>query len=475
MNIIGRYEEIEQMNGLLKTKRSDFLAVYGRRRVGKTYLIREFYKQHIIFDCSGLHEKNISQQLENFWHSLAEVGGTTKQSYPKTWLQAFELLKKYIKQKKDKRKKVIFLDEIAWFETPKSGFLAALDNFWNQFCSKRSDIILIICGSAASWIIEKILNNRGGLHNRVTSHIQLMPFTLQETKEFLEKSNVKLTLKDITTLYMSIGGVPYYLRDIKPGRSVPQILDDLFFKAQAKLKNEFDNLYASLFKNSHLHVTIIKALASKNKGLTRGEILASTKLASGGGFSLLLKELVACGFVQIIYPINHGKEDALYRLVDEYSIFYFKFLHKKKTNGSWLQLSNTAAYKTWTGYAFENCCFKHVLQIKKALGINGIISNEYSWAQKGSKAQQGVQIDFIIDRNDNCINLLELKYYDSVFEITKTYADQLRQKVTIFKTKNKIRKNIFITLLSAGGVEKNAHYLSTVTNELVLADLFVKK
>ena len=238
MKIAGRKDEIRVLQGLLTKEDSSFLALYGRRRIGKTYLVRQVYENQIVFECSGLHQRDLSQQLENFWLTLIEANPKEKPSLPKTWLQAFSLLKMYVSSLPEQQKKIIFLDEIAWFETPKSGFLAALDNFWNQFCSKRNDIILVICGSAASWIIDKVNNNRGGLHNRIMCHVQLMQFTLKETKEYLEMSNIRLTLKDIATLYMAVGGVPYYLKDLKSGQSVPQILDDLFFLPQAILKNE---------------------------------------------------------------------------------------------------------------------------------------------------------------------------------------------------------------------------------------------
>jgi uncharacterized protein len=472
MKIAGRKDEIKILLDTVQKTNSEFLAIYGRRRIGKTYLIREVYQEQIIFECSGLHQKDFSQQLENFWLTLIEVNPKEKPSLPKTWLQAFSLLKSYIKSLGNTQKKVIFLDEIAWFETPKSGFLAALDNFWNQFCSKREDIVLVICGSSASWIINKIINDRGGLHNRITRRIQLMPFTLKETKEFLEMTHVRLVNKDIVQLYMSVGGIPFYLKDIESGQSIAQILDSLFFNPQATLKNEFSNLYASLFKNSEIHVSIIEALAKKNKGLTRKEVIEATGIKSGGGLTNSLQELIECSFIKIILPINKSKEDCLYRLVDEYSIFYFKFLQNSKTNSSWLQFSNKPVYKIWTGYAFENLCFKHIYQIKKGLGINGIISNEYSWIQKGTKEEKGTQIDFIIDRDDNCINLLELKFYDSVFEITKNYSEQLREKVSIFRDKNRLKKNIFVTLVTANGSKRNEHYLSVVTNEITIDTLF---
>lgn len=471
MKVAGRKEEITILQNLLEKDTSSFVAVYGRRRIGKTYLIRQVYQHEMVFDCSGLHQEDFAQQIENFWLALSEVNSTPFIP-PKTWLQAFAQLKNYLNGLDSNKKKVIFLDEIPWFETPRSGFLAALDNFWNQFCSKRDDIILVICGSAASWIINKVINDRGGLHNRITTQIQLMPFTLKETQDFLEMNQVRLTQKDIVQLYMCVGGVPFYLRDIKAGKSVPQLLDDLFFSTHATLKNEFQNLYASLFSNSILHENIVKALATKNKGLNRSEIIAETGISSGGGFTTVLQELIACGFVIPILPFQKNKEDTLYRLIDEYSLFYYKFLEKAKSNNSWLQLANKPTYKIWSGYAFENLCFKHVFQIKKALGISGIISNDYSWILKGSSETKGTQIDFIIDRDDNCINLLELKFYDGEFEVTKSYAEQLRQKIQIFKTNTRTKKNVFLTLLSIYGAKKNEYYLSVVTNQLEVGVLF---
>lgn len=465
MKIAGRSQEISILQELLQKDNAEFVAVYGRRRIGKTYLVRQVYENHIVFECSGLHQREFTQQLENFWLTLTEVDKKPK-PMPKTWLQAFAQLKTYISELGE-GKKVIFLDEIPWFETPRSGFLAALDNFWNQFCTKRNDIILVICGSAASWIISKVINDRGGLHNRITKHIQLMPFTLAETKEYLAMQRISLTFRDIAQLYMCVGGIPFYLKDLKAGQSVPQILNELFFGPQAALKNEFSNLYASLFKNSHGHETIVKALATKNKGLTRNEIVQATGIKSGGGLSGLLEELIQCGFVKQLFPIQKTKDDALFRLVDEYTLFYFKFLQNNKSNSSWLHLSNKQTYKIWSGFAFENLCFKHIYQIKKALGINGIVSNEYSWTLKGE-----AQIDLLIDRDDNCINLLEIKYYDGPYEITKGYVAQLQEKVAVFKQSTRTKKNLFVTLLTVFGTKKNEHYLSNITNEIVIEDLF---
>lgn len=473
MKLIGRVKEAAMLKSLLNRQEPEFVAVYGRRRIGKTYLVRQVYAEHIVFECSGLNQKNMGQQLENFWLSLAEYNKTEIQGLlPKTWLQAFTLLKNYLIKLPLGEKKVVFLDEISWFDTPRAGFLAALDNFWNQFCTKRNDIILVICGSAASWIIQKVINDRGGLHNRITQRVQLMPFCLGEMKTFLEAQNVQLSLKDIAQLYMCVGGVPFYLKDVQPGKSVAQILDNLLLGSVAKLQGEFPNLYAALFKHNQGHETVVQALAQKNKGLTRNEIIVATGMSSGGGLTLVLEELLQCGFIDRIYPFSKKSEDCIYRLQDEFTLFYFRFMHNKKGTNSWQQIAATPAFKNWSGYAFENLSFKHVFQIKKALGIQGIVSNEYSWTKKGSAKAPGAQIDFIIDRSDNCINLLELKFHNTEFEVTKEYARHLREKVEVFKQYTNSRKNIFLTLLTVFGAKRNEHFLETVSQDLTFDVLF---
>ena len=473
MEIAGRQKEIKILQSLFEERESSFLAVYGRRRIGKTYLVRQVYKEKLVFECTGLNEKDMSQQLENFWMMLNEAHPNEQATeIPKTWLQAFFQLRAYLNTFKSTEKKIIFLDEIPWFETPKSGFLAALGSFWNQYCTKRNDIILVICGSAASWIIEKVINDRGGLHNRITKRIQLQPFSLKETKDFFEFNHVKLPLRDIAQIYMCVGGIPFYLKDIKNGYSLPQMLDQLFFEEHATLNNEFQNLYASLFKNSTFHEQIIEALASKSKGLTRTEIIEVSGIKSSGDLSTVLDELIQCGFIKAIYPISKAKEGCLYRLIDEYSLFYFKFLAQDTSRNSWMQLMYQPAFKTWSGYAFENLCFKHTPQIKMAFGISGVITNEYSWSLKGNAERTGAQIDMVIDRADNVINVIEAKFYDDEFVVTKEYERQLRNKVVTFRNQTQTKKSVFLTMISVFGVKKNEHYLGIVTNQLTIEDLF---
>ena len=470
MELIGREQEKKILNNLLTDNESHFLAVYGRRRIGKTYLIRQYFEKQMLFEVSGINQKDREQQLENFWLTQYDFE-KIKREKPITWLQAFQNLKEYISSIKSTKKKVIFLDEIAWFETPKSGFLAALDKFWNMFCSKRTDIILVICGSAASWIINKVVNNKGGLHNRLTCQIQLQAFDILETKKYLSKRGIKLVNQDLVKLFMCIGGIPYYLRYFEKGTSVDQFIDQLFFTENAHLKNEFSNLYALLFKNHEFHVQIVKVLAAKNKGLTRNEILKATKLTSGGGFTTILTELILCGFIKEISPIGHKKEDALYRLVDEFSIFYFKFLISASKKSNWQQFANSQIVKIWQGYSFENFIIKHINLIKKQLGISGILSSEYSWNFKGTSIENGTQIDLIIDRNDNCINIIEAKFYNTAFEINKDYHKALIFKKELFIEKIKTKKNVFITMVTLNGVKSNEYYLSAVSNQIKIDEL----
>jgi len=471
MEIVGRIEEIKILREHFQNNESSFLAIYGRRRVGKTYLIRQVYNKNIVFDCAGLQKGNKQEQLENFWTTLYE-GKKKYPPLPTTWLQAFAQLKDYISKLKSTQKKVIFLDEISWYDSSKSGFLPALDNFWNQFCSKRKDIILIVCGSVASWIIKKIVYDKGGLHNRITQSILLKPFTLAETKTYLEAKKVKLSIKDIAQLYMCIGGIPYYLNHVKQSKSIPQILDNLFFEEQASLQNEFDKLYPALFANYELHIAIIKALATKHSGMRREEIIAKSGLVSGGGITDALSELMQCGFIEYMYPIQNKKVDTIYRLMDEFTLFYFNFLAKKSSKLSGMQLGNSQKFKIWSGYAFENLCIRHQDKIAKHLGIHGILYDVYSWIGKADKYNEGIQIDMVFDRSDNCINLFEIKFNAKQFVITQSYAKQLIAKREIFIEKTKSNKNVFITFISASGTVKNEHYLGSISNELTLENLF---
>lgn len=468
MDIVGRIDETHTLDRLYNSNKSEWLVVYGRRRVGKTYLIREFFKYAFDFQISGLANASTNQQLMHFHQTLDNYNTNNYADPPRNWMEAFNRLKHHIGGSKSKRK-IIFIDEMPWLDTPKSDFIMALESFWNGWATNRKDILLIASGSAASWMLNNLINNTGGLHNRITNYIKLLPFTLAETEEFLKQKNCTLNRYQIAELYMTTGGIPYYLDYVSPGQSTPQIIEYLFFTKNAKLKHEFNNLYKSLFKKYQWHEKIVESLASSSKGLTRNEILKSTNIPSGGTLSKILKELEESGFIQSYQPLYHNSKNTTYRLSDFYTAFYFRFIKDAKYKGekTWTNMIDNPVHRSWQGYTFEQLCLYHIDQIKFALGISGILTREASWI--GDKAQ----IDLAIDRRDNVINLCEMKFSLNKFNITKEYDEKLRNKIQCFKDQSKTKKSVFLTMVTTYGLAKNK-YSGLVQNEIVLDQLFVK-
>jgi uncharacterized protein len=470
--VIGRKAEIAILKQVLENKQSDLIAVHGRRRVGKTYLVRTVFQKEMVFEMSGIHNDSLDQQLQNFYAFLnKQFKLGKKEQAPTNWLAAFWQLSNAIEKIKTTKKKVIFIDELPWLDTPKSMFISALENFWNSWASKRNDIVLVVCGSAASWIIKNIINNRGGLHNRITRQINLHPFTLKETEDFLHYKKAKLNHYQITQLYMAMGGVPYYLNYVEPGLSTTEIIQAECFTKQGRLTYEFDNLYASLFKNPEKHIEVIMALAKHKSGLQRNDLAKALKISSGGGLTKVLFELQESGFITATIPYQKQKRYVQYKLIDEFTIFYLKFMHNRDIKTiNWKVESTTQSYKSWCGFAFESVCLKHIPQIKDALQINGMISYASSWYYKGKS--NGAQIDLLLDRNDHTINLFEIKFHSDLYEITKKYAQELKNKIALFSKINNTKKMILLTGLSVYGFTKTINSIGLLDNQITLEKLF---
>ncbi len=473
--IIGREDEIKILAQLLESREPELLAIFGRRRVGKTFLIKAYYKPNMIFSCSGQYNGKTEDQLANFSEQL-NTWFPKKKTIPPlaSWQEAFNRLKECIETIKHKRKKVLFFDELPWLDNHKSGFLSSFSYFWNMYASQREDLVVVICGSAASWIIAKVINSKGGLHNRITKRIRLLPFTLKETEKYLAHRNILLDRYQLLQLYMVTGGVPAYLNAIERGKSAAQNIERICFSKDGALANEFNNLYAALFNTPEKHIQIIQALAKKNKGLTRTELFKTGKILTGGTATLILNELIESGFIERTYPFGKKEKDSLYRLTDEYSLFYLKFIHTQKGNekGQWLSKQATPAYKSWCGYAFENICLKHVAQIKNALQIGGIQSSASSWLQNGNGDQAGAQIDLLIDRADQCINICEMKFATKPFAIDKKYAAELKNKIMIFREQTATRKTLLLTLITTYGLADTVYKQQVADNELTMEALF---
>ena len=473
--LIGREKQQKILKEAYISAGSEFIVVYGRRRVGKTFLTKKVLGPKFNFDMIGIQGGSLKDQLETFSEKLAEYGFRTLHSQkPKTWRQAFTLLKQHLSVSRSKKKKIIFLDELPWLASHKSKFLSMLGYFWNDW-AVDNNVLLVVCGSAASWMIKNILNNKGGLHNRVTQYISLQPFSLGETEKLLKTKNIKIDRYQVIQLYMALGGIPYYLELLKPNQSIPQNIDRLCFDVDGFLRDEFNRLFKSLFDKSESHVDIVKALASKWKGLTRNEIAKITGMSNSGNLTRKLDELEKSAFIQAYFPFDKKKKGKLYRLIDNFCLFYLKMISNRNLRnqkGVFLQLFSSQKYIAWCGYAFENTCFIHNYQIAKALGVSSIMHEFSSFNFKGDNTYNGIQIDLLIDRADSVINMCEVKFSNSDFILTPAYKKKLKERASIFTAITASRKTIFTTLITTYGLSKRDAHTDTIQNVVCMDDLF---
>ncbi len=472
MNVIlvGRELESSLLNKYINSDRSELVAVYGRRRVGKTFFIRQVLKGKACFTFSGAENATIKQQLMNFGVEYSVRTGSN--TLPANWTEAFVMLRNYLQSSRLKRK-IIFIDELPWLDGAKSGFLSAFEYFWNAWASARTDIKLIVCGSATSWMINNLINNRGGLHNRVTHQIYIAPFTLGEAEKYFKTYKFGYRRAEIAECYMVMGGVPFYYSMLDRELSAAQNIDRLFFGEKAELRYEFDNLFRSLYKRSDSHIAVVKALATKRMGLTRKEILEITKLNNNSKFTEVLDELEKCGFIRQYQPFSEAKRDIMYQIIDHFVLFHFSFLKnlRKPENDFWARTINTKNYEIWAGLSFEMLCISHIKAIKQALGIPAVRTRECGFIFKGDDCYSGAQIDLLIDRDDNTINICEMKYTNSEYPISAKYAKELQNKIDAFIHCTNTSKSIMLTMITSQGVKKNP-YSTIVQKALNLDSLF---
>lgn len=472
--VIGRKQELGLLQEALETNEAEMVSIIGRRRVGKTFLVTTAYQDRLIFEMTGTQGVSSVQQLKNFRDQIAILSNSTLPlEIPADWLDAFRMLRSFLEPRISKEKKVIFFDELPWLAHPKSGFLEAFGYFWNNWAS-RQNLVVVICGSAASWMIRKVVHNKGGLHNRITKNIQLFPFTLAETELYLKSRNIHLDRYQILHLYLAMGGVPHYLKEIKKGFSAAQNIERICFSQSGILQDEFSKLYPALFKNAERHMSVIRLLAEKRSGMTRKEVLEKLKSTSGGGITSVLEELEQSGFIASYHPFGNKKKEKLFRLTDEYSIFYLHFIEGKiyGKKGAWLNLSQTQEYQSWSGFAFEGMCLKHLEQIKEALGISGVYSAAYSFLKKGGPQEKGAQIDLVLDRNDHVVNLFEIKFYNDTMSMDQSMAGSIRSKTSVFKSLTNTKKQVFWTLVTTFGLQHNQYSLGLIDSVITLDDLF---
>ncbi len=485
MHLTGRINEIRILEQFLHSNKPELLALYGRRRVGKTYLIRQFFQDQdvVFFNVTGSKDGLMADQIGNFTQQIADVFYAGADITPRSnWNKTFRQLTKAFELIDKKKKIVLFFDELPWMASRNSRLLQHIDYYWNQHWSNDQRIKFIVCGSSASWIIHKIINNKGGLYNRVTKKIHLRPFQLIETKLFLDNIGVKLNNQQILSLYTALGGIPYYLSEVEKGLSAAQIIERLAFSQQAFLLNEFDNLFASLFNDGDGHEKIVRIIGQHRYGIGKRKLLeAIGKKAIGNTGLKKLRELEETGFIIGFKPLYHKKKGVYYRLADEYISFYLKWIEpiretlqvESLETGNWQAIQNSPEWYSWLGYAFESVCYKHLSLIRRTLKIplTAVASSWRYVPTKGSK-QRGAQIDLLFDRKDNAITICEIKYTAQPFLLTKEYVETLQRKITVFKEQTRTKKQIFLALISANGVKNNFYAEDILNGVVTLDDLF---
>ena len=474
--MIGRKKEIALLKRLYESNKAQFVAVYGRRRVGKTYLINDVFGEKITFRHTGLSpiesgdESPLKKQLKHFYNSLL-LHGMPRSKCPENWLDAFLMLELFLQSKDDGSRQLIFIDELPWLDTPKSGFITALEGFWNTWACSRKNLMLIVCGSATAWMTDKLINNHGGLYNRITSEIKLSPFTLGECEEYFNSENIKLSRYDIVQSYMITGGIPYYLSYYQSGLSLAQNVDNIFFSTNAPLKDEFKRLFNSIFINPDMMISLVKAIGSKHYGCTLSEISEALGISRGGTLTKALSALIASDFIIKYIPYGIKKEEH-YKLVDPFCNFYIRFIENqsKLSKDFWLSNIESQNIVSWRGLAFENVCFNHISQIKKALGISGVSTSESAWSkQKGDEV--ATQIDMLIVRKDNIVNMCEIKFYSSEVAVDKNYDKVLRNRVLLLSSKLSRKMSISSVLITTFGLKYN-EYSGDFDNVILIDDLF---
>ncbi|MDD7271003.1 MAG: ATP-binding protein [Spirochaetales bacterium] len=472
MRIIGREREKDCLMQCLLSKKPELVAVYGRRRVGKTYLIKEFFNNHFSFYTTGIADEKTQGQLKTFHSSLIKYGYHDKK-IPSDWFEAFEMLRKMLDsdglyREPINNKRVIFLDELPWMDTAKSDFKSAFEYFWNSYASSKDDILIIVCGSATSWILNNLIYDRKGFHNRITKRIHLAPFSLAECEELFEYNNMVMTRSQMIESYMIFGGVPYYLNLLDSRLSLIQNVEELCFKEYGDLHFEYHSLFHSLFNKPEKHMAILESLARNSYGLTRTQLSGVKEIGGGSVLTKDLRELEECGFIRRFNKLTKKSEESFYQLIDPFVLFSIMFLNNKKLK-SWKEQINTPGYYSWRGKSFEIVCLNHITQIKLALGISGIESDEYSW--HGSNKEDGAQIDLLIVRKDGVINLCEMKFTNEAYSLDSDEYEKLLNRMSRFRKETDTDYAIHITLICSSGYKRNK-YSDIIQNVITGDELF---
>lgn len=468
-NIIGREYEADLLKQYINSSKPEFIAVYGRRRVGKTYLIDQLFRKNYAFSFTGIIDGKKDTQMAALNDAFDYYGIVTQQQ-PQNWMEAFTELRKYLQPKVEGTEKcIMFIDELPCLDYKGSSLIEALGYFWNTWASKQNNFKLIVCGSATSWMIKNIIDSKGGLHNRITHEIHLHPFCLGEAKQFLISQNVNWDDLSYLQAYMVLGGIPYYLGLLNSKMSLAQNIDNLFFSQDRELRREFSRLFKTLFSSPEPYIEIIKILSKNAGGMTRDEIAKKLGKKDNGHLSDRLEDLKNCDFLRF-YNVKVNKisaKNGIYQLTDFYTAFYLRFVTKNSVdNHYWVNHLMSSDLNVWAGLTFEKVAMVHINQIKRKLHIDYMSCEYYSCRLSDA------QIDLVIERADSIINICEIKYSTDKYLITKAEYEKVLHRIATFTRETKSSKfaiqPIFIT---TKGLSEGT-YSQSIAYNVTLEDLF---
>lgn len=434
---VGRELELKKLRAIGEADEPSIVVVYGRRRVGKTELLEQAFRHRNILKFEGIEGLSEKDQYANAMRQLAKYVGEdllTKVQIT-SWSEFFDLVARYTKE----GTWTIYLEELQWLANYESKLLSELKYAWDNQFRRNPKLLLILCGSAPSFMLEKVVHSKA-LYNRSQHEIHLQELSISETKLFLKNRSDR----EIFNAYLSVGGIPEYLKWVDKESSVFQGLCTHAFTSGSFFSREFEKIFTSSLANNKHYREIIETL-SRCKFLSREELAEKLKLTSGGTLSILLTDLEKCGFISKYCPYNLSNSSNVirYAIADNYLHFYFNFIRpiqSKIENGDYNEVPQSAikmdSYAKWLGFAFERWCRKYSRVIAKILGFSGVQYRSGAYFSRATnKKDPGYQIDLVFDRADKVYTICEMKYLQSPAGI-KVIGD-MERKLSFFPNKGK--------------------------------------
>jgi AAA+ ATPase superfamily predicted ATPase len=445
---IGRKVEIAQLTALIDLPRPSIAVIYGRRRVGKSELIRHVTQGKNVLSFEGLEGQPKHKQIKNFLFQLSAQSNIREKNIS-DWPDALILLRTLTQD----GQWIIILDEFQWMANYQNELVSVIKMIWEKYLSQNPDLTLILCGSIASFMKSKVLKS-SALYGRTDYELNLHELNLSEISEFFPGKGSD----EVIDTAMLVGGIPKYLELISEYPSLYDALEPLAFSQDGFFKTEYDRLFASHFGKKPIFMKIIQTLATNPYGLTTGKLAKEMQVASGGTLCHQLDDLESAGFLHSIIPFDkpEGSKLRKYILMDAYVRFYHSIIRgsmKETTppNTQFHAIMSSPRYAAWAGMAFEFLCMRHHKEISRILGFHGIPYTAGPFFQRKTLDTPGVQIDLLFERSDKILVLCEMKYL--LASVPGDIIDQVNRKVSALQEKYPGRTILKVLLTKTGSTE----------------------